>query len=64
MPSIVWDDNRGGRGSEGEAEEVRFMCGGGERRTGKGTNERLAKEEDEMGKLEIQNLPSFSWWAW
>lgn len=36
------------------------MCGGGERRrTGKGTNERLAKEEDEIGELEIQNFPSF-----
>lgn len=53
-------ENRGGRDKEGEAEEVRCMCGGGERRrAGKGNEERLAMEEDEMGVGDSKSWPSY-----
>lgn len=48
--------NSRGRDREGEAEEVRRMCGRGEsKKTGKGNNEILAKE-NEMGDMQIRNL--------
>ena len=55
MPSTVWVENRRSDG-KGEAEEVSPMCGGGDRMAGKGKDDILAKEEDEMGELEIGSL--------
>lgn len=60
MLSTVWVENRRGRDKEGEAGEVRCMCGGGERRrTGKGNDEKLAMEEDEMGVGDSKSWPPF-----